>query len=139
MFWKTKNKYISGSTVWGFIQFVFIVCPGQGVAKYIEHKCWPLAYTANKAILKSKNDLELLSQYHFLHGFWRKMFLTIFYINWQHFIVWLFLLLEISDRMFMLIDYFPCCYVINFEIYRNFLVNLFSCMTKKVRANIKTS
>ena len=54
MFWKTKNKYISGSTVWGFIQFVFIVCPGQGVAKYIEHKCWPLTYTANKAILKSK-------------------------------------------------------------------------------------
>ena len=33
---KIKIDYISGSTVWNVIKFVFIVCQSQGLPKYIK-------------------------------------------------------------------------------------------------------
>ena len=38
LFHKIKIEHISGSTVWNFLQFAFIVCPRQGVPAYVEIK-----------------------------------------------------------------------------------------------------
>ena len=71
-------------------------------------RCWPLATTLGKALKKKKKwDLKLVSLPHFLHGFWRKIFLTL-YFNWANFIPWLHLLLEILGNMFLVII---CCLV----------------------------
>ena len=69
-----------------------------------------------KKLFKKQKGLELVSLPSFLHGFWRKMFLTLSSINWHIFIVWLLLLLEILRNMCIVIIYFPGCEVINFEI-----------------------
>ena len=37
-FLKNKIEHNSGSTVLNFMKFVFIVCPSQGLPKYIETK-----------------------------------------------------------------------------------------------------
>ena len=36
--WKIKIDHTSGSTVWYFLQFAFVVCPSQGLPKYIKTK-----------------------------------------------------------------------------------------------------
>ena len=82
-------------------------------------RCWPLATTLCKALKKTKWDLKLVSLPHFLHDFWRKIFLTLYFINWANFIPWLHLLLEII-----------CCLIwetskINFEINHTFLIRPF--------------
>ena len=38
---KIEIEHVSGSTVWNAIRFVFIVCTGQGLSKYIKRRCWP--------------------------------------------------------------------------------------------------
>ena len=77
---------------------------------------------------KTKRGLELVSLPHFLHNFWRKMFLLIYSINWPGFIVWLSLLREKLGNM--------CnynCNVMNFEMNLIFLIKSFFNMTKKSR------
>ena len=52
-------------------------------------KCWPLAFTLNKVKKKKKRKkrgLDIFTYYHFLHDFWRKIFLTFYSINWLNFI-----------------------------------------------------
>ena len=52
---------------------------------------------------KTKRGPELVSFSHFLHDFWRKIFLLLYSINWTNFIIWLPLLLVILGNIFIVI------------------------------------
>ena len=59
-----------------------------------------LTDSVSAALYKIKEkSLKLVSLPHFLHDFWRKVFLTLYFIHWPNFIVWLSLFLEILDSM----------------------------------------
>ena len=47
----------------------FIVCQGEGYQNIKKLSCKSLAFTSNKASLKTKSGLELVSKPHFLHDF----------------------------------------------------------------------
>ena len=53
-----------------------------------------------KLFKKTKRRLKLVSLPHIMHGFWRNIFLTLHYINWLNFIVWLPLLLKICQYVY---------------------------------------
>ena len=89
------------------------------------------AFTFLKLFKKTKTGLELVSLPHFLHGFWRKVFLTLYFINWWNFIAWLPLLLEILGDMSIVTICCPICGVINFEINRSFFIKPSFYITKK--------
>ena len=55
--------------------------------------------------------------------FHEKIFLLLHSISYPNFIVWLHLLLEISDKMFIVIICYSVGVFINFEIYLSFLIN----------------
>ena len=60
----------------------------------------PIAFNSFKAFSKKTNrGRELVSLPHFLHDFWRRMFLLLYSINWPNFIVWLPLIREILGNM----------------------------------------
>ena len=52
LFLKNQIEHIYGSTVWNFINFVFIVCPNGGQRKYIEIRvlttCFYFTYRKQK-------------------------------------------------------------------------------------------
>ena len=88
-FWKTKIEHISESIVLSFIQFVFIICQVEGDWNVLKRNCKPLALTSYiKLFYKIKRCLELLSLPHFVHDFWRKIFVTLYSISWPNFIAW---------------------------------------------------
>ena len=61
---------------------VYFYCMlSSGVLKYIESKLEPLA-SLIKIFYKAKRGVELVSLPHFLYEFWRKLFLTLYFINW---------------------------------------------------------
>ena len=74
---------------------------------------------------------------HFLNDFSRNMFFILYSINWPNFIVWLPVILELLDNIFIEIICFPGCDVINFEINLTFLIKLFFYITKKSRHKFK--
>ena len=80
-----------------FYRVCFYCIASWGLSKYIETKqqatCFHLIHI--KLFKKIKRGLELVSLPHFLHNFWRKIFLLLHSINWPNFIVWLLLLREI--------------------------------------------
>ena len=53
-----------------------------------------------KLFEKIKIGLELVSLFHFLHNFWKKIFLLLYSIIWPNSIVWLPLLWEIFGNMY---------------------------------------
>ena len=66
----------------------------------------------------------------------KEIFLTLYFISWPNFIVWLSLLLEILINMFIeIICLF--CDVISFEINHNFPIKPFFYITKKLRQKCK--
>ena len=69
-----------------------------GLTKQVEIKlqttCFYLIYSLNK---KQKKN--------FLLDFWRKIFLLLHSINWPNFIVWLPLLCEKLDNMYIVMVY----------------------------------
>ena len=66
------------------------------MSKYIETKLETSCFYLILSIFsKIKRSLELVSLPHFLHNFWRKIFLPLHSINWRSFNVWLPLLCEI--------------------------------------------
>ena len=85
----------------------------------------------------SEKGLGLVSQAHFVYDFSRKMFLMLHSINWENFIVWLLLLLEILGNTCIKIVCWPCCDFIKFEINLIFLIRPFWYMTKKSRQKLK--
>ena len=98
----------------------FLVCPSRGIPKKkLKLRCWPLAFTLPylKLFWKAKRGLELVSIPHFLLDFWRKLFLTLHFVNWPNFIAsWLPWLLEILGNMCIVIRCWPVCDVINVEV-----------------------
>ena len=92
-----------------------------------------------KLFQKIKRDLELFSLSHFLHNFWRKLFLLLYSINWPNFIAWLSLLCEILGNMFIAIVYKPGCDVMNFEVNLTFLIKPSFLHNQKVVTKTKIS
>ena len=68
---------------------------------------WPLAFTLCKVFLKHKKRSRTSLPASFLHGFWRKIFLTLYFRNWTNFIGWLPLHLEILGNMCIVIIFCP--------------------------------
>ena len=66
--------------------------------------------------------MELVSLPHFLHNFWRKIFLLLDSIIWPNFKVWLPLLCEILGNKCIVIVFLPGCDAKNFEINLIFLM-----------------
>ena len=92
-------------------------------------RCRPLVFTFNKAFYKIKRGLKLVFLPHFLHRFWKKIFLVLNSISWSLFIAWFSLFVEILDSMCIVIICYPLCDVINFEVKLNFFIRLFFYMT----------
>ena len=111
---------------------------GWGLSKYFETKvqitCFHLILTFFK-----KRGLELVSLPHFLHNFWRKIFLFLYSIKWQNFIVSLPLLCEISGNMSIKIVYKPGCDVTNFAVNLIFLIKPFFLHDQKAVTKTKIS
>ena len=84
-------------------------------------------------------DVGKVSSPHFVHNFWRKMFVMLYSINWPNFIVWLPLLFEILGNMCIATVYFPACDAITFEIYLIFLAKPFFLLDRKVKTKIEIS
>ena len=66
-----------------------------------------------------------------LHGFWRKAFLKLYSITWRSFIARLLLVLEILDKMCIVIICFPVCEVMHFEINLSILIKPFFTSPKR--------
>ena len=75
-----------------------------------------------KLFLKTKIGLELVSLPNFLLDFQRKIFVTLYFINWLKFIAWLPLILEILGNVCIAIICCPVC-DINFESNLNFQIS----------------
>ena len=73
---------------------------------------------------------EIVSSPQFVYDISRKLFLMLYFINWQNFIV---LLLEILGNMCIAIVCFPGCDIINFEINLTFLNKPFFYMIEMSR------
>ena len=63
---------------------------------------------------------KLVSLPHFLHDFWRNIFLLLYSVNWPSFIYWLSLPCKIFGNMGIVIVWQVDCDVINFRI--NFII-----------------
>ena len=104
------------------LQFVLNVCASEGLAKYIQNKV--LSNCLYLSVFQ--NQKNLVSLFHFLAEFWRKIFLTLHSVNWPDFAVSLrylvFLLLEILGIMCIAIVSFPADDVINFETNISFII-----------------
>ena len=98
------------TTVWNFLQFVFIECPSRGQPKCI------------KAFSKNKKRLEPVSLSHFLHDFSKTIFLTLYSTKWSNFIASLPLLLDYIVQLRYYNSLFPACDVINLEVNLSFLI-----------------
>ena len=95
-------------------------------------KCYTVRFYYMSLLLpciKLYKALDLVSLHHFLHEFWRKIFLTLYSVNWPNFIDWLLLFLELLGSMCVVMCY-PVCDVKNFEINICFIIKFFY-MTKK--------
>ena len=93
--------------VWNVIQFVFVVCPNSGLQKYIKSKVLIAWFYFIWSFFKTKRLLGLVFLHHFLHDFWRKMFVTLYFFNWSNFFDWFPLLLEIFEK------YVYCYYLLS--------------------------
>ena len=73
---------ISESTVWNVIKFIFI-CLNRGLPKYIKNKMLTSCFYQISSFFKKWRGLELVSLPHFLHDFWRKVFLILYLLTHQ--------------------------------------------------------
>ena len=79
-----------------------------------------------------KKGLGLASPPHCVYDFARKIFLMIYSINWQTFIVWLPLLLEILGNLCIVIICCPVCVTSYILKLTKFLIKTCFCITKKL-------
>ena len=89
--------------------------PSWGISKYIEFQL-KIPYFYIIQSFSKKSGLELVSLPHFLHNFWRKIFILLYSINWPNFTAWLILLREILCNICITIVCYPGCDVMNIEI-----------------------
>ena len=134
MWWRTslrfflqqiKIEHISGSVFWNVMKFVFIVFPSGSLPIGADHLV--LHYIK---LFQKTNPC-------FLHGFWRKVFLMLYFINWLNFIAWFSLLFEILGHMCIVIICCPYREVIHFEINFSLLIKPFFYITKRSRQKYK--
>ena len=107
------------------------------VTKQLQYTCCLMSYE-RKAIIQRK-FLVIVSPPHFTYYFSRKMFLMLYSINWQNFIVWLPLLLKTLGNTCITIACYPGRDAINFEINLGFLIKWFFFKTKKSRPKTEMS
>ena len=103
-----------------------------GLSKYIETKLQTTCFYVIMLFYKIKRGLELVSLPHFVHNFWRKIFILLYSINPSSFIVWLPLLREILGDMCIVIVWKPDCDVMTFEVNLTFLIKPFFLQDQKV-------
>ena len=117
-----------------FIEFVFIFCQVECCRNILKLSYSPLAFTSYKSCFYSYKSLGLKLVFlpHFLHGFWRKIFLLLYSINWSNFIVSLPLLRQILYSICFAVVRLPGYDIINFEINLIFLIKPFSLHDQKV-------
>ena len=86
--WVPDSKIIKLSD-WTRRDTVCFYCmPSWWLSKFIETKL-ETTFTSYKMFKKTKRGLKLVSLPHFLHGFWRKIFVLLCSITWPNLIVWL--------------------------------------------------
>ena len=114
----------------------FYYMASWGLSKHIKTKlritCFYIRGNNKEA---TKRDLELVPLSHFLHNFWRKMFLWSYSITWPKFTAWLFLL----GNMRIVIVCQPYCDVIYFEINPIFLIMPLFLHDQEVKTKIYIS
>ena len=79
--------------------FCFNCLPSWVLSKMIDTKLQTICFYLTKLVKKTKSGLELISLPHFLHYFWRNIFLLLYSITSPNFNVWLPLLREILGNM----------------------------------------
>ena len=126
---KIKINIGSGSTIWNIIQFVLLW--------WCVSKSRSMKISSSLFFLFEKGGLDLVSVHDFLHNFWRKVFLTLYYINWPNLIVWLPLLVELLGNMLILDICNPVCDSINFDINLSLFIKILSYMAKKAGQKFK--
>ena len=98
-------KYQNWANLWinilNFIQFAFIVCQVESCRNILKVSCRPCALFSDKAILKTKRGLGLVSLPHFLRDFKKRIFLLLYSINWPNFIARFPLRREIFDNVYI--------------------------------------
>ena len=65
-----------------------------GLLKYVETKLQTTCFHLILSLFKKKKRSGTSLLPHFLHNFWRNIFLLLYSINWPNFIVWLHLLCD---------------------------------------------
>ena len=138
-FYKTSNQnwaYLCILSLKYYKVFLWYVQIERDLPKYIKTKVLTTYnFTLSKAFSKNKNRCGTSLPPHFLHDFWREIFLTLYFVNWPNFIAWLSLLLKILGIMRIVIICFPDCDVINFELNLSFIIRSFFIETKSQDKN----
>ena len=109
-FLKYQNWAYLRINILKFYLFCLYCLESRALSKLIETKLQTTCiYLIKKNKKKTKRGLEIkrsLEQVclpHFLHGFWRKIFLLLYFFTWPYFNVWLPLLREILENMCIVI------------------------------------
>ena len=92
---------------------------------YLKPRWWPFVFTLYKHFFlkKIERDLKLVSLPHFLHDFWRKILLRIYFAHWPKFISSWLLLLNILGNICIVIYDCSACNVINLYYYHCILLS----------------
>ena len=120
LFIQEHCKLINLFEIWTLLRppfsWVFhrVECPILACFRFQIRSFWILFNWSVEQIFSSFSDFS------------RKIFLTLYFINWTNFIAWLPLLLEILGNMRITIICYPVCDVMNFEIPLAFLSSRFS-------------
>ena len=92
-----------------------------------------------KLFEKIKRGLGLASLSHFLYNFWKKIFLSLYYINYPNFIACFSLFCKILSSMSNPVVCWPVFDVMNFEMNFIFLTKPFLLHDKKVKTKSEIS
>ena len=117
LFLKNQNWAYLWINSLNFYTVCFYWMESWGLSKYIETKLQTICFHFILSFIKKqKGRLELVSLLYFPHNFWKKIFLSLYSINWPNFIFWLLLLCEILGNMLIANVCEPGCDVLNFEV-----------------------
>ena len=131
-----KVEHIYRSTVWSFIQFIFIVCQYEGYQNILKLNCSPLTFTSYKAFSKNKRGCGTsLSASIFCMIFEEKYFSCYILLTDQMSLSGCLYFVRYWEYM-----YFNCLLTrlwhLNFEINLIFLIKLFLLHDQKVKTKI---
>ena len=66
--------------------FFLLYVQFEDCQELLKLRCCPLAFTKYTVFLEKQSGLELVLLPHFLYDIWRKIFFTLYSINWPNFI-----------------------------------------------------